>query len=178
VHHASLERSGVAAVQQEYDASRPAARHPAVDELRRHPGRAQAPHARVGHREVEIAALVLDAVAREVDQQQIVGAAVGEEVLNGQVDLVGGSVEDGGHLEPADQGITQDACEGSRVGARSPQLAQPRGVVRVAGDDQRTPDFCAHDELPVSSLNSSEEPPFGASNTTSGRSSREGATGV
>jgi hypothetical protein len=66
--HASLERARVAAVEQQHHAPGPAAVHAAVDELRRDRGRAEAAQLGVPGGEVELAVLVLDAVAGEVQQ--------------------------------------------------------------------------------------------------------------
>ncbi len=75
-------------------------------------------------------------MAGKVQQQQIIGPPVGEELLHCQVDLVGWLVQQGAHLEAADLGIAQHAGQRLGVAGGGAQLPQPRVGVVVAGDDQ------------------------------------------
>ena len=61
--------------------SGPAPVHEAVHPAGLDAGRHQPVDPRVGRREVELAVVVLQAVAREVDEEQVVPAAIGEEAL-------------------------------------------------------------------------------------------------
>ena len=102
-----LERARITAVQQQHHPPGAAAVHPPVDELGGHGSRPQPPQPGVSRSEVQLAVFVLDSMTGEVQQQQIIGLAVGEELLHRQVHLVSGLIEQGAHLEIADDRITQ-----------------------------------------------------------------------
>lgn len=109
-----------------------------VDELRAHRRGPQPAQPRVGRREVQVAALVLDPVARHVQEQQVIGPAVGEELLDRQVDLVRGLVEQRANLEATDRGVAQHPRERLGIAGGRAQPPQARVVVVGAGDDQRS----------------------------------------
>ena len=81
-------------------------------------------------------ALVFDAVAGEVDQEQIVKVAVGEEAFDLLTDHPRRLIEQSVHVEPADGGVAQYPGERVDVVDRCPQPAQLR-VVIVGGRDQQ-----------------------------------------
>jgi hypothetical protein len=130
------ERPAVAAVQQQHDPPGPALGHLLVHERGRHRGRPQPLQAGVGGGEVEAAVVVLDPVAGHIEEQQVLPAPVGEEVLDGQVEDMAGLVELGGHLEAADRRLLEHLGQPLGVGGRRPQLAQVAVLVVGAGDDQ------------------------------------------
>jgi hypothetical protein len=80
--HAMLERARITVVQQQHHPPGAAAAHPPVDEFGRHGSRAQPPQPGVSHSEVQLTVFVLDPVTGEMQQQQIIGMAVGEELLH------------------------------------------------------------------------------------------------
>ena len=117
---------------------------PAVFELVEHPARLD-PRGRepildrVPRREVEPPTQVDHAVAGQVDEEQVIRATVGEEVLDRQPDLLRLLVDHRGHRKTPDLGIGQDVTQVCRVPSRRTQ--PPKGRVDVIGDSdhQRRP---------------------------------------
>lgn len=110
-----------------------------VDLLGGQRGEQQAVAPGAGHREVEPAVIVFEAVAGEVEQREVVAAPVPVEVPDGLADPVMRLVDQRGDLEPRDARVLQDRGERLRVVCRRGQLAQPGVVVLVGGDQQRQP---------------------------------------
>ena len=122
VHQPARERAAEAAVEQQHDPARAALRHLAVDELGRDRGRLEVLDGRVRAGEVERAVLVLEPVAGDVEQEQVVAAAVGEELGQLAAHDVVGLVERDADLEVADlrsRRAREPAPAASRAGARS-----------------------------------------------------------
>ena len=133
---AARDRAAVAAVEQRDHLARAAAGHLPADELRGHRGGVELGDLGVGRSEVQVAAVVLEAVAGEVQEQQVVARALGEErgdpAAQRGLRLVDSEVD----LEVADLGVVQHARERLGVGRRRAQAAQLRVVVAATGDDQ------------------------------------------
>ena len=85
------------------------------------------------------APLVLDAVTRAVEQQDVVRTSVGEEVLERDTDVERRRVDRHLDQEVADLRVAQDVRKLRRVVARRAQRAKLRVPVGVGGDDQRVP---------------------------------------
>jgi hypothetical protein len=134
---AARDRAAVAAVQQRHDLARAAAGHLAADELRRQRGRVEVGDLRVRRREVELAAVVLQAVAGEVQEQQVVAAAVGEEGRDLAAQHRLGLVDRQLDREVADLRVVEDARERLRVAGRGPEAAQLLVAVGAVRDDER-----------------------------------------
>ena len=136
---AARDRAAVAAVEQHQHVVRAAARHRPRHELGGNRGRVQVRDLGVGGREVQLPAVVLEPVAREVQQQQLVATAVAEErrdpATQDRVRLVQGR----GDLELADLGVPQDLRQRRGVPRGRAQPAQLRVRVGVGRDDQRKP---------------------------------------
>ena len=78
----------------------------------------------------------IEAVAGQVDQQHVVGAPVGEEVLDCEPDLLGLLVDHRCHREAADVGVGQQVAQLCGVTRRGTQPPQGRVDVVRDGDDQ------------------------------------------
>jgi hypothetical protein len=76
-------------------------------------------------------------VPGEVQQQQVVGPGVGEEALDGSLDLLGRAVDQLLHIEATDRPVAEHAGQRVDVAARRPQLREPGVGVRRGGDEQR-----------------------------------------
>ena len=111
------ERSTEAAVQDHHLAARAAVLELVEQPMRLDAGGRQPVLEGVACREVQAASWVHEAVAGQVDEQQVVGAPVGQEVLDGQADLLGLLVDHRCDREAADVRVGQ-------------QVAQLRGVAR------------------------------------------------
>jgi len=117
-----------------------------VDEVGGDGGRAEQPQLGVGGGEVELAVLVLDPVAGEVHQQQVIGGAVDEELLDRLGDHVRRLVEHGAHLEAADVRVAQHPrqCVGAvwrrSLGRPGDARCQPAAFGRAG----RTPPLADH----------------------------------
>src|SRR5690606_5281926 len=96
---AGQEGPAVAAVEEQDDGAGPAAAHLRVQERGRDGRGGEQAGVGVGGGEVQFAAVVLDAVAGQVQQEQVVAAAVAEEDLDGPGDLVVAAVDDRADLE-------------------------------------------------------------------------------
>ena len=92
---------------------------------------------RVPGREVEPPAQVDQAVAGQVDQEQVVGAPVGEEVLDREPDLLRLLVDHRGDREAADLGIGQQVAQVCGVAGGCTQPPQRRVDVVGDSDHQR-----------------------------------------
>ena len=73
---------------------------------------AQPVRAGVAGRDEQLARVALEAVAREVQQQQVVRATVREEVVDVRLHLVRGGVVHDRHLEAADLRVSEDGLRG------------------------------------------------------------------
>ena len=135
--HPALECPGITAVQQQNNPPRTAAVHPPIDEFGGHPGRRQPAQRRVRHCEVQFAVLIFDAVARKVQEQQIIGDTIGEEFLDGKSDLIGRCVQQRPHVKAANGRILQYSRERTRIAGRRSQLPQAIVLITIACDDQR-----------------------------------------
>jgi len=131
------ERASVAAVEEEHDASRPGGSHAPLDEVGRDRRGSEPVRAGVAGSEEQLPRVVLQAVTREVEQQQVIGLAVREEVLDAPAHDMRRLVVHHLHVEVADVLVPQDLRQRFGVGSRRPQAAQPRILVLVAGDDER-----------------------------------------
>jgi hypothetical protein len=137
---ATLEGACVAAVEQQHDPPRSTAVHPAVHELCRDGGRAEPTELRVGGGEVQFAGLIFHAVSGEVHEQQVVRAAVHEEVLDRLTQVVGRRIDQRPDIESADGRVSKDLREGFGVMKWSLQLPQPRILVFSIRNDQGASD--------------------------------------
>ncbi len=90
-----------------------------------------------GGREVQPAGWVFDAVAGEVEQEQVVAVAIGEEVLDPLADHRRALVHDRVDIEAADRRVAQHPGQRVDVLDRRPQPAQLRVVVGGCRDQQR-----------------------------------------
>ena len=133
------ERAAEAAVQDEDLAAGPAVLQLVQHPGRLDPGRSEPVQPGVGGGEVQPPTGIQLPVAGQVDQQQVSGAAVGQEVLDGQADLLGRLVDHGGDGEAADARVGQDLRQVGGVPGRGPQPAQPGIGVRAGRHHQGQP---------------------------------------
>jgi hypothetical protein len=76
-----------------------------------------------------------------MQQQEIIGASVGEELLDREVHFVRRPIEQRAHVEVPDFWILQDRGQRSRVARGSTQLLHARIAVGVARDDEGATDL-------------------------------------
>jgi hypothetical protein len=110
--------------------------HRAVDVIGGQGGEQQAVAPGVGHGEVQVALFVLQAVAGEVDQGQVLAAAAGVEVAQGLAHQVVRLVDQRGDLEAGDVRVLQHRGQRFRVMRGRDQLAELGILVGVGGDQQ------------------------------------------
>ena len=138
--HPGAERPGEAAVEEQRDPFGPAAVHQAVHPAGIDPGRHQPVELRVRRGEEQLAIVVLEAVARDADEQEVVPGPVGEERLERLADQRRPSVEQRLDLEPADVLATRATPFSAAASFAGPWSVARRGVsVRARRDDQRAP---------------------------------------
>lgn len=109
------ERAAVTAVQQQHDTARTALLQALLDEVRGHRRRAEPVRAGVAGGEEQLAGVVLQAVAGKVQQEDVVGTALGAEVLDLRLHHVRGFVAHHPDFEVADRAVGQHTGEGVRV---------------------------------------------------------------
>ena len=131
------DRAAVAAVQQRHDLARAAAGHLAAHELGRQRGRVEVRDLGVGRREVELAAVVLEAVAGEVQEQQVVAPAVREERRDLAAQDGLGLVDRQLDREVADRRVVEDPGQLLGIAGRGAQPTQLLVAVRAVRDDER-----------------------------------------
>src|SRR5829696_5203063 len=104
-----FDRTGVGAVQQQNYLSAATDAHLPVDEVGRQRGGGQPSQSGVGHGEIQVAGLVRQAVTGEVQEQQVLGSGLREEVLYGFVHRLRRLVEQCLGIEAADFWVAQHA---------------------------------------------------------------------
>ena len=104
---------------------------------RRARGEQQPLAAGVAHRQVQPALVVLQPVAGEVQQGEVVPAAPGVEVADRLTDHVVRLVDQHRDVEAGDVRVLEDGGEGLRVVLRGGEPAQAGVPVVVRGDDER-----------------------------------------
>jgi len=77
-------------------------------------------------------------VAGEVQQQQVLASAIGEEALHLLGDRPGRLVDENAGVEAADLGVLERFGENGGVAGRGAQRAQGRVVVGAVRDNERT----------------------------------------
>src|SRR3954454_13405039 len=133
---ALAERSPVAAAEQQDNAAGRRRAQAALYEVGWHGTRRQPVRAGRPCGEEQLTAIVLQPVAGEVQQQHVVGACVGEEVLDACLDLVRGLVADDLDVEAPDRRVAENGGWGLGVRRRRRQGTQPGVLVLVDGDDE------------------------------------------
>ena len=91
---------------------------------------------RVGRGEVQLAVVVLQPVAREMDEQQLVACPVGEERVERRPELCQRRVQGELDVEPADLGVAEDRLERLGVAAGAAQRREASILVLAGGDDE------------------------------------------
>ncbi len=128
--------AAVAAVQQQDDGQGPAAAHLRVQEGGLDGGGTEQVPVRVAGREVQVAVVVLDAVAGDVQQQDVASAAVAEEPLDGPLHLVVPGVHHGLDPEVPDARVRQHLGQPLHVPSGRAQASQVGAVVLARGNQQ------------------------------------------
>jgi hypothetical protein len=157
---AGRERAAVAAVEHDDLLPRRAALQGVVELLGRQRGEQQAVPAGVGRCEVEPPVVVLEAVAGEVQQGEVVAAAVAVQLADRLAHPVVRFVDQHGDLEACDLRVTQYGGESLDVRRWGGEPAQGGVVVLVRGDQQRQP--AAHGVSPRSGDGRTPRPAPGA----------------
>ena len=138
-HEPLAERAAVTAVEQHDDRAGAALVHRLVDEAVVDGGRSHPLQLGARRREVEAPVLREDAVAREVEEQEVLPAALAEEVLDPLLDRVGGLIDQPLDLEAADRLVPEHLGERLDIARRRAQRRQPWIDVGGAGDQQSAP---------------------------------------
>jgi hypothetical protein len=133
---AAGERATVTTVEHQHDPPRLRLVQRVAHEAGRHAGGAEHGQVGVPRCQMQPATRVLDPMAGEVQQQQIVPVAIGEERGDAPPDRALVGVQEQPHVEAADRGIAQHPGERLGVVARRPQLGQLGIVVPGVGDHQ------------------------------------------
>lgn len=136
---AGREGAAVAAVEDQHLLPGVAGAHGPIDPLRGQGGEHEVGAAGVGRGEVEPALVVLETVPGEVQQGQVVVAAVAEEIAESRADPVMRFVDQNLHLEPGDVRRAQHLGQRLGVVTGRGQLPQSLVVIRVRGDQQGQP---------------------------------------
>ena len=110
-HKATLEGAAEAAIQEENGPPGSAPAHQPVDQRCIDRGRNKEAGPRIGRREEELAAVVLDAVTGEVKDDEVISLARGQERVDPFGDRPTGGVSENLDLEVSDLRIGEDARE-------------------------------------------------------------------
>src|SRR4051794_950636 len=110
--------------------------------LTKHPGRlnrgrGQSIGPGVGGGQMELAAVVLEAMTREVEKHDVRRAAIGQQILHPLRDVPRGRIVQNIHVEPTKLWRPQDLGQRSRISGRRTQIPQRGIVVGVNRDSQR-----------------------------------------
>nr|WP_239138912.1 hypothetical protein [Actinoplanes regularis] len=135
------EGAAEAAIQDHYLLPGPALVEPVQQPGRVDRGGAEPAFDGVGGSEVQAAAGVENAVAGEVDQDQVAPVTTGEEFVDPAADLVFRAVEYLGDGEPADGRIGEDLGDSGRILGRGTKPGECGIGVGGGGDDERVARF-------------------------------------
>ena len=134
--HATLERTAVAAIEEEDDSLRPAPPHQPVDEGRIDRRRGEECRPGICRGKVEFAAVVLEPVAGEVHDDEVVRPTARQHGLDPLADRRARLVVQDLDLELAQVRVAEGLREGVSVGTRCAELAQPGIPIPVGRNDQ------------------------------------------
>jgi hypothetical protein len=134
--HPSFERSSEAAVEKENDPLRSASPDQSVQEGRLHSSREEEVGLGVPCGEIELAGVVLDPMAREMQDDEVVEPGIAQELLDMLTDRPVRLIEEGGDFEVAKLRIAEHLCESFGILGRGAQALQAGILVGVCRNDQ------------------------------------------